>query len=254
MKNKYVDFISDEHLLNCIENLYKSYQKAKSKISKKSFYTNKVDTIKLTFDSKFNNIDEEDLIQSEILRQIDKSINNSIGTFHEQILGGIKGYEIGNLSGFDIKANDDTLFADIKNKHNTMNSSSSEALFQKLARYADDYKKAKCYWVQILAKNSFNENWKGEINGKEYSHSRVFKISGDQFYALLTGEEDAFYQLYKALPIAINDFLETTKKEQNENENSALEEITSETENSKRSILDQISFDNYSYYSGFNKL
>lgn len=254
MKNKYVDFISDEHLLNCIENLYKSYQKAKSKISKKSFYTNKVDTIKLTFDSKFNNIDEEDLIQSEILRQIDKSINNSIGTFHEQILGGIKGYEIGNLSGFDIKANDDTLFADIKNKHNTMNSSSSEALFQKLARYADDYKKAKCYWVQILAKNSFNENWKGEINGKEYSHSRVFKISGDQFYALLTGEEDAFYQLYKALPIAINVFLETTKKEQNENENSALEEITSETENSKRSILDQISFDNYSYYSGFNKL
>ncbi len=254
MKNKYVNFISDEHLLNCIENLYKSYQKAKSKISKKSFYTNKVDTIKLTFDSKFNNIDEEDLIQSEILRQIDKSINNSIGTFHEQILGGIKGYEIGNLSGFDIKANDDTLFADIKNKHNTMNSSSSEALFQKLARYADDYKKAKCYWVQILAKNSFNENWKGEINGKEYSHSRVFKISGDQFYALLTGEEDAFYQLYKALPIAINDFLETTKKEQNENENSALEEITSETENSKRSILDQISFDNYSYYSGFDKL
>ncbi|MDH1880984.1 Eco47II family restriction endonuclease [Empedobacter sp. GD03797] len=254
MKNKYVNFISDEHLLNCIENLYKSYQKAKSKISKKSFYTNKVDTIKLTFDSKFNNIDEEDLIQSEILRQIDKSINNSIGTFHEQILGGIKGFEVGNLSGFDIKANDDTLFADIKNKHNTMNSSSAEALFQKLARYADDYKKAKCYWVQILAKNSFNENWKGEINGKEYSHSRVFKISGDQFYALLTGEEDAFYQLYKALPIAINDFLETTKKEQNENENSALEEITSETENSKRSILDQISFDNYSYYSGFDKL
>ena len=179
MKNKYVNFISDEHLLNCIENLYKSYQKAKSKISKKSFYTNKVDTIKLTFDSKFNNIDEEDLIQSEILRQIDKSINNSIGTFHEQILGGIKGFEVGNLSGFDIKANDDTLFADIKNKHNTMNSSSAEALFQKLARYADDYKKAKCYWVQILAKNSFNENWKGEINGKEYSHSRVFKISGD---------------------------------------------------------------------------
>ncbi|RRT93227.1 Eco47II family restriction endonuclease [Empedobacter falsenii] len=254
MKNKYVNFISDEHLLNCIENLYKSYQKAKSKISKKSFYTNKVDTIKLTFDSKFNNIDEEDLIQSEILRQIDKSINNSIGTFHEQILGGIKGYEIGNLSGFDIKANDDTLFADIKNKHNTMNSSSSEALFQKLARYADDYKKAKCYWVQILAKNSFNENWKGEINGKEYSHSRVFKISGDQFYALLTGEEDAFYQLYKALPIAINDFLKTTKKKQDVKENSALEEITSETENSKRSILDQISFDNYSYYSGFDKL
>ena len=254
MANKYVNFISDEHLLTCIENLHKSYLKAKKKISKKNFYTNKVDTIKLTFDSKFNDINEDDLIQSEIRRQIDKSIHNSIGTFHEQILGGIKGFEVGNLSGFDIKAEDNTLFADIKNKHNTMNSSSSEALFQKLARYADDYKKAKCYWVQILAKGSFNEHWKGDINGKEYSHSRVFKISGDQFYALLSGQNDALFQLYSALPKAIEDYLKTYKSESNAKENSALKEITSKTEKSKRSILDQITFENYSYYLGFDKL
>ncbi|CAM3386871.1 Eco47II family restriction endonuclease [Empedobacter stercoris] len=254
MANKYVNFISDEHLLNCVENLHKSYLKAKNNISKKSFYTNKVDTIKLTFDAKFNDINEEDLIQSEILRQIDKSINNSIGTFHEQILGGIESYEVGKLSGFDIKATDNTLFADIKNKHNTMNSSSAEALFQKLARYADDYKKAKCYWVQILAKSSFNEHWKGEINGKEYSHSRVFKISGDQFYALLSGQNDALFQLYKALPIAINDYLNSIEKGKSVKKNSALDEITSETEKSKRSILNQITFENYSYYLGFDKL
>lgn len=254
MANKYVNFISDEHLLMCIDNLHKSYLKAKNNISKKTFYANKVDTIKLTFDSKFNGISEDNLIQAEILRQIDKSINNSIGTFHEQILGGIKGYEVGKLSGFDIKATDDTLFADIKNKHNTMNSSSAEALFQKLARYADDYKKANCYWVQILAKGSFNEYWKGDINGKEYSHSRVFKISGDRFYALLSGENDALLQLYKALPIAIDGYMKSLKLEQGGKENSALEEITSETEKSKRSILNQITFENYSYYLGFDEL
>jgi hypothetical protein len=254
MANKYVDFISDEHLLNCIENLHKAYLRAKNNITKRNFYSNKVDTIKLTFDAKFNDINEDDLIQSEILRQIDKSINNSIGTFHEQILGGIDSYEVGNLSGFDIKATDDTLFADIKNKHNTMNSSSAEALFQKLARYADDYKKAKCYWVQILAKGSFNHHWKGEINGKDYSHSRVFKISGDQFYALLSGQDDALFQLYKALPKAIADYMNSAQSEQDIKENSALDEITSETEKSKRSILDQITFENYSYYLGFDKL
>ena len=254
MANKYVSFISDKHLLTCVESLHRSYLKAKNNISKKSFYTNKVDTIKLTFDAKFNNINENDLIQSEILRQIDKSINNSIGTFHEQILGGIEGFEVGKLSGFDIKASDDTLFADIKNKHNTMNSSSAEALFQKLSRYADDYKKAKCYWVQILAKGSFNELWKGEINGKEYSHSRVYKISGDQFYALLSGQEDALFQLYKALPKAIDDYLKSIEENEATKENSALDEITSETEKSKRSILDQITFENYSYYLGFDKL
>jgi hypothetical protein len=254
MKNKYVDFISDKHLLTCIAGLHKSYLKAKQNITKSSFYNNKVDTIKLTFDSKFNNIDEESLIQAEILRQIDKSINNSIGTFHEQILGGIDGYEVGNLSGFDIKATNETLFADIKNKHNTMNSSSAEALFQKLARYADNYKKAKCYWVQILAKNSFNELWKGEINGKEYSHSRVFKISGDQFYSLLSRQDDALFQLYKILPTAINDYLNSIEKDKSTKSNSALDEIKKVTKSSKRSILNQITFENYSFYLGFDKL
>lgn len=254
MANKYVNFVSDVHLLTCIENLHKAYLRAKNNINKRNFYSNKVDTIKLTFDAKFNEINEENLIQSEVLRQIDKSINNSIGTFHEQILGGIDGFEVGKLSGFDIKASDNTLFADIKNKHNTMNSSSSEALFQKLARYADDYKKAKCYWVQILAKNSFNELWKGEINGKEYSHSRVYKISGDQFYALLSGKSDALFQLYKALPIAIEDYLKSIEHDEKLKENSALDEIISETEISKRTILDQITFENYSYYLGFDKL
>lgn len=254
MKNKYVNFITDEHLLWCVGNLHNAYLKAKNNITKKNFYSNKVDTIKLTFDSKFNEIDEENLIQSEILRQIDKSINNSIGTFHEQILGGIKGYEAGNLSGYDIKATDNSLFADIKNKHNTMNSSAAEALFQKLKRYADDYKQAKCYWVQILAKGSFCELWSGDINGKEYSHSRVYKISGDQFYALLSGEQDAMFQLYKSLPLAIKDYLKSVEESDEIAENSALEEIKSETKTSKRTVLDQITFENYGYYLGFDKL
>ena len=254
MKNKYVPFVSDSHLLDCIGNLHKAYLKAKNNITKKNLYSNKVDTIKLTFDARFNTIDEESLIQLEILRQIDKSINNSIGTFHEQILGGIKGFEAGNLSGYDIKSNDDTLFADIKNKHNTMNSGAAEALFQKLARYANDYKKANCYWVQILAKGSFCELWSGDINGKEYSHSRVYKISGDQFYALLSGQTDALFQLYKVLPLAIKDYLKLADQNDEVEENSALDEIKTETMKSKRSILDQITFENYGYYLGFDKL
>jgi len=193
------------------------------------------------------------LIKTEINRQIDKSINNSIGTFHEQILGGITGYEIGNLSGFDIKATNDDLFADIKNKHNTMNSSSAESLFQKLAKYADTYKQAKCYWVQVLAKNSFNEKWFAEINGKEYSHSRVYKISGDQFYNLLSGKENALFELYQILPLVISDYL--SKQENNNSQNnSALEEISTSSKKSNRNILDEITFENYGYYLGFDKL
>ena len=135
-----------------------------------------------------------------------------------------------------------------------MNSSSAEALFQKLSRYADTHKKSKCYWVQILAKSSFCELWKGEINGKEYSHSRVFKISGDQFYTLLSGKDDALFQLCKNLPITVKDYLNFIEKNNEVKENSALDEIKSETKISKRTILDQITFENYSYYLGFDKL
>jgi hypothetical protein len=256
MANTYLNYITDEHLLFCIKSLHQSYINAKNDIDKVKFYANKVDTIKLTFDSKFNEIEEDSLIETELLRQIDKSINNFIGTFHEDILGGINGYEKGNLSGFDIKATNDTLFADIKNKHNTMNSSSAESLFQKLSAYADRYRaqNAKCYWVQILAKGSFNENWKAIINSKEYSHSRVFKISGDQFYALLTGQNNALLQLYKVLPTAINDYLLTIEKSNVVREHSAISTIKTEALNANRSILDQITLDNFGYYLGFEGL
>lgn len=253
MSHKYLDYITDDHLLKCIENLHQSYLTAKSDINTKKFYKNKIDTIKLTFDSKFNDLDEKTLIKTEITRKIDKSINNFIGTFHEEILGGINGFKIGNHDGYDVKAIDNSLFAEIKNKHNTMNSSSAEAAFQKLARFADDNKNAKCYLVQILANKSFTKKWEAIINGKEYSHSRVFIISGDQFYKLLTGNNEAFYELYKILPIAITDYLSNHRIKHN-NLNSALEEISKSSDDSGRNILDEITFNNFPYYLGFDKL
>lgn len=105
-----------------------------------------------------------------------------------------------------------------------------------------------------MAKSSFNENWVGDINGKEYSHSRVFKISGDQFYALLSGQDDAFAQMYQALPKAIDDLLKTTESVKETAENSPFAEIKNAAVKNNLSILDQIAFDNYDYYPGFDTL
>lgn len=251
--NKYLSYITDEHLMSSIAQLYDAYQKAKEKLTRKKFYKNKIDVFKLTFDKEFNHLSEEDLINFEMSRQIDKSVNNAMGTFHENILGCVTGFSKGSNSGFDIKAVDDSLFADIKNKHNTMNSSSAESLFQKLSRYADDYKNSTCYWVQLLSTDSFDEQWFSIINGKEYSHSRVRKISGDRFYALLTGQEDALFQLYQILPVAIKHFLRTVDEE-TIHSNSAANEIIEAKNKTDRTIMDQISFDNYCYYLGFDSL
>ncbi|WP_249041581.1 Eco47II family restriction endonuclease [Aequorivita lipolytica] len=253
MENNYVDFITDKHLLQCISKLYDSYLSAKKEFTKEKFYNNKVDIFKLTFDSKFNELSEEELIKLEMSRQIDKSVNNAIGTFHEEVLGGVKGFSSGRLMGYDLKADDGSLFAEIKNKHNTMNSSSAESAFQKLARFADDNRNSKCYLVQILAKKSFCKKWEGIINRKEYSHSRVYMISGDQFYEMITRKENAFYDLYKSLPKAVNDFIKSVSEEK-QNENNILSDISESANKNGRTILDEITFENFLYYNGFEKL
>jgi len=251
--NTYVDFVSDAHFLSCVKQLHESYAKAKKKLSKKKFYANKIDVFKLTFDKEFNGLTEEELIKLEIARQIDKSVNNAIGAFHENILDGITGFEKGTLAGFDIRALDNSLFADVKNKHNTMNSSSAESLFQKLARYADDYKSATCYWVQVLSTDSFDVQWFSIINGKEYSHTRVRKISGDRFYALLANDEQALFKVFDALKKAIPDYLNSIKAT-DVLDNDILKDITSDAKSNNRRLLDQITFDNFKYYLGFKSL
>jgi hypothetical protein len=170
-----------------------------------------VDTLKLTFDSKFNNINEDDLIQSEILRQIDKSINNSIGTFHEQILGGIKGFEAGNLSGFDIKASDDTVFAVFGSVDLSKNI--SEAIFHKFTNDAQIFKNAKFYYVLIDDFSDLNEKW--VIGNEEYSISqkRVFKISLKELYNILAKQVNALFLLHETLPKTINDYMKSDNLE-----------------------------------------
>ncbi len=209
MKNKYVDFISDEHLLNCIANLHKAYLKAKNNITKKNFYSNKVDTIKLTFDAQFNDINQESLIQAEILRQIDKSINNSIGTFHEQILGGIKGFQVGNLSGFDIKANDDTLFAIFKFEELSKNI--EDSIFEKLTKDAQIFKKAKYYLVDFTIDFNYLEKW--IIGNDEYkvSHKNVFKISGSSFYELLSNSNNSLKSVNDSILSIMNEIKYVTQ-------------------------------------------
>lgn len=210
--NKYVNFITDKHLLSCIGNLHNAYIRAKNNITKKNFYSNKVDTIKLTFDAKFNDIDEENLIQSEILRQIDKSINNSIGTFHEQILGGIKGYEVGKLSGYDIKATNDTMFAVFKFEEVSKNI--EDCIFEKLAKDAQILKKAKFYFVDFTIDANYFEKW--IVGNEEYkvSHKKVFKISGISFFDLLTEQENSFFNLQNKLHVAIQDFFKLQSTQQ----------------------------------------
>lgn len=222
----YLSFVSDEHFVNCISEVCTTYIRCKREALQK-FDKNKVDAIKFCFDMNFYNNNFNNTCEAEILRQSDKTIANAIGYFHQHLIGGIDGLrDMGQGGGCDITNLDNTIFAEIKNKHNTMNSSSAEATYQKLQRYATSYPNSICYLVEIIANCSQNIQWNGTFNGRYYNHPNVRRISADRFYHLVTGNVNAFKELCVKLPSAISYFLKQKGQDCSNADNSVSELYT----------------------------
>lgn len=66
MTNKYLSFITDEDLFECIEFLYTEYEKALEGIDFDKFFKNRIDTFKMTFDMGINNLSEQDWLAAEL--------------------------------------------------------------------------------------------------------------------------------------------------------------------------------------------
>ena len=60
-----------------------------------------------------------------------------------------------------------------------------------------------CFLVEIASDNSHDTEWEMICEGNTYRNSRIRRVSLDRFYALVTGEKDAFYQMCMVLPEVI---------------------------------------------------
>lgn len=96
-----------------------------------------------------------------------------------------------------------TIYVEMKNKHNTMNSASAGKTYIKMQDQLLRNDDCACYLVETIAKKSQNIKWETSVNGNKVSHKRIRRVSIDQFYALVTGEADAFYQICMVLPDVI---------------------------------------------------
>lgn len=131
-----LEFINDEDLFKHIEETVRKYR---FKIDFKKLNENILDPIKLTFDSAvyeggFSNESLERILENEVIRQLDKSNTNHIGYFHQNIfkyIGKNKGWKVPK-EGFDIENEELNIFVEMKNKHNTMNSSSSAKTYMRM--------------------------------------------------------------------------------------------------------------------------
>lgn len=209
----YVSYLDDEDLLRCIGDLFNVYKTTLKSFDLAKFYDNRIDPFKMQFDVAFlYNQNTHEWINAEMRRKIDKTVNNAIGEFHQKLIGCLPGLMSANLSDYDVKSkNDNTLFAEIKNKNNTMNSRSRDSVFEALSGLARSYREAKCYLVEIVTDKSILKIWEYSSHGQTKKHDRVYIASVDQFYSMIVGCPNAFKELCDNIPPAIADYLRTQK-------------------------------------------
>ena len=184
--------------------------------------SNLIYPIKMVFDKSVCGWSWEELVSSEIFRQRNKAITNDIGYFHQRIFEYIADCHVPNNreeGGWDVivdKANGyavsegnvvHKIFVEMKNKHNTMNSASAVKTYIKMQHQLLQDDDCACFLVEAIAKKHQNIIWQTSVDRIKVSHKRIRRVSLDSFYEVVTGEADAFYQICKALPIAVQEVL-----------------------------------------------
>lgn len=214
--NKYnLGFISDEDIFSHVLETVSQYN---LHLDLATFNKNIIDPIKMTFDAKIYGQTPQELIQAECIRQIDKGNNNKIGYFHQNIFRYAgNGWRVpaNGESGFDVVNDERHIFAEVKNKHNTMNSAAASSTYIKMQSklLADD--QAVCHLVEVIATASQDIPWKTSIQQgrrKEHvQHNKIRRISIDKFYALVFNDPFAFAKLCQALPTILDDVVKSSE-------------------------------------------
>lgn len=153
MRDYNLSFISNENIYNHVKETVRKYRFC---IDLAEFNKNLVDPIKLTFDAKVYRKSIEFVIESEVLRQIDKSNTNHIGYFHQNIFRYLSNKWKVPVQGYDIVNTELMYFVEVKNKHNTMNSSSAQKTYMRMQNTLLSNPEATCMLVEVIAKRSQN--------------------------------------------------------------------------------------------------
>lgn len=213
-----LNFISEQDFYNHVKATIEKYGDKLKSFDLKRFNKNIIDPVKLIFDKTVYGNNWHEIISNEIFRQRDKSNNNDIGYFHQYIFRYIENCSVpknGENGGWDvIYKNPDgiempdgtivhTVYVEMKNKHNTMNSASAGKTFIKMQNQLLNDDDCACFLVEAIAQHSQNIKWETTVDKKKVGHKLIRRVSLDQFYSLVTGQNDAFFQMCMVLPEVI---------------------------------------------------
>lgn len=247
-------FIDDNSLF---EHVRETVERYRFKIDLADFNKNLIDPIKLTFDAKVYSRDIEEVVEDEVIRQLDKSNTNHIGYFHQNIFRHLGG---DNWSvpdeGYDVVNEVEKIYVEMKNKHNTMNSSSSQKTYMRMQNTIIHDPEATCLLVEAIAKNSQNIEWSTTVEKVKVSSPNIRRVSMDKFYEIITGDENAFRDLCQVIPSVIEDVVKQIKKEDVENigeERQKLNTVLEELKAISPNLIKSLYLFTFKKYEGFDE-
>ena len=258
-----LNFISEQDFTRHVAATIEQYGKKLESVNLKSFNSNIVDPIKLTFDMMVYRTSWEEIIKNEISRQRDKANNNDIGYFHQKIFQYIKNCEVPKAGWDVIYRNPDgiitpdgdvvhTAYVEMKNKHNTMNSAASAKTYMKAQNQLLEDDDCICCLVEAIAKHSQNIKWATMVDGKKLQHKHIRRISMDKFYQMVTGDENAFYKMCLVLPSVIEKVIENS--EIKIPDDTVIGELMKIADEKKISMAMAVYMLGFGEYSGFNSI
>lgn len=100
-----------------------------------------------------------------------------------------------------------TVYVEMKNKHNTMNSAAAGRTYIKMQNQLLHDDDCACFLVEAIARHSQDEAWAPKVDRQKVAHSRIRRVSLDRFYEIVTGHDDAFYQICMSLPTIVEEVL-----------------------------------------------
>ena len=208
MKRTFWPYADDEKLLTEIRHIITNGQTVTEGVN---IHSNVIDPFQAIFNMTILGSHYDDWLKMEQLRQSQKSIQNTIGYFHQHILGMVDGWYDPGLNGIVDSRNDDLkVVAEIKNKWNTMNANATNETYDKLADFLDDNPGYTGYLVKIIPqrRNRYQKNFHPSNRTERHD---LKEVDGATYYELVTGDKNALRKLFECLPAAIETVLDDTK-------------------------------------------
>ncbi len=208
----YLKFISDKNLISAVGKVLEVIKSAERDAGI-TFHKNVIDPFSALFHGITHAITYKEWIKQEKARQSQKTMQNAIGDFHQEILGSIPGWiNLGAGGGLDIANEEIKIIAELKNKFNTTKGNHRVEIYDaiKSKLKTKEYENYTGYYVEIIpqGKNKYNKLFTPSDNKtkkRRPANKKIRIIDGVSFYALAAGRQHALQELFEVLPVILAD-------------------------------------------------